>query len=103
MPDHLELRAAWLQLAPAVPAWQRTADEGVVSHRSASALYDIGHLPADRHEFILPKRKQSRRGDVRIHQLKLHEGEWVERRGLFVTRPSRIAADLLADREEPKR
>src|SRR6266511_2337599 len=60
LPDHLELRAAWLQLAPEVAAWERTADQGVVSHRSAAAMYDIGHLPADRHEFTLPKRKRSR-------------------------------------------
>jgi len=24
LPDHVELRAAWLQLAPEVPAWDRT-------------------------------------------------------------------------------
>src|SRR5262245_21988175 len=24
LPDHADLRAAWLQLAPDVPAWQRT-------------------------------------------------------------------------------
>lgn len=37
-PDHPELRAAWLQLAPEVAAWQRTAEQGVVSHRSAARL-----------------------------------------------------------------
>jgi hypothetical protein len=37
-PDYLELRAAWLQLAPEVPAWERTRDQGVVSHRSAAEL-----------------------------------------------------------------
>lgn len=49
--DHLNLRAAWLQLAPGVPAWQRTSDTGVVSHRSAASMYGLGHLPADIHEF----------------------------------------------------
>ena len=28
IPDHLDLRAAWLQLDPAIPAWERTAKEG---------------------------------------------------------------------------
>ena len=41
-PDHLELRAAWLQLAPDIPAWVRRPEQGVVSHRSAASLYGIG-------------------------------------------------------------
>lgn len=102
VPDHLALRAAWLQLAPDVPAWERTPDDGVVSHRSAAAMYSLGHLPADRHEFILPERRQTRRRDVRLHVLRLDVGEWVSHGGLVVTRPSRIAADLLADHEDPE-
>lgn len=100
-PDHIELRAAWLQLAPNVPAWERKPDEGVVSHRSAAALYGLGHLPADCHEFTVATRKQSRRPDVRLHHRGLDASEWVQVRGLPVTRPSRIASDLLADGEEP--
>jgi len=101
VPDQLALRVAWLQLAPEVPAWRRTPAQGVVSHRSAAALYGIGHLPADRHEFIVAKRQRSRRQDVRLHLGKLRDEEWIVLRGLPVTRPSRIASDLLADREEP--
>lgn len=101
-PDHLELRATWLQLAPDVLAWKRTPAEGVVSHRSAAAVYGLGHLPADRHEFTLPARRQSRRPDVRLHHRQVIAGEWVSLRGLPVTRPARIAADLLVDREDPE-
>lgn len=101
LPDHVDLRAAWLQLAPDVPAWQRTAGQGIVSHRSAASLYGLGHLPADRHEFILAARRQSRRPDVRLHFRAVPEGEWVELGGLPVTRPSRTAADLLTDGEDP--
>jgi hypothetical protein len=100
--DHLDLRAAWLQLAPEVPAWERGPEQGVISHRSAAALYAIGHLPADGHDFTLPRRRQSRRGDVRLHQRPLTDQEWVDLRGLPVTRPSRIASDLLHDREDPE-
>ena len=100
LPDHPELRAAWLRLAPTVPAWERTAEQGVVSHRSAAALYGLGDLPADRHEFTLPSRRQSRRPEVRLHQRRLESAEWITLRGLPVTRPSRIAADLLDDRED---
>jgi putative AbiEi antitoxin of type IV toxin-antitoxin system len=102
VPDHMDLRAAWLQLAPATAAWDRTADQGVVSHRSAAAMYGLSHLPADRHEFTLPRRKQSRRSDVRIHVRGLADGEWITLRGLPVTRPSTIASDLLGQHEDPE-
>jgi putative AbiEi antitoxin of type IV toxin-antitoxin system len=102
LPDHFALRAAWLQLDPSVPAWERRPDDGVVSHRSAAAVYGVGHLPADVHEFTLPRRRQSRRPDVRLHRRKLRDDEWVALRGLPVTRPSRIAADLLAENEDPE-
>lgn len=101
-PDHHELRATWLQLAPDVLAWKRTPAEGVVSHRSAAAVYGLGHLPADRHEFTLPARRQSRRADVRLHHRQVADDESISLRGLPVTRPARIAADLLADREDPE-
>jgi hypothetical protein len=100
-PDHPELRAAWLQLAPEIPGWERTPDEGVVSHRSAAEMYGLGHLPADVHEFTVPTRRQTRRSDVRLHVRPLRDGEWINLRGLPVTRPSRIASDLLLDGEDP--
>jgi len=102
LPDHLELRAAWLQLAPDTPAWERTLNQGVVSHRSAAALYGLGHLPADTHEFILPTRRQTRRPDVRFHRRPVPSDECIQLKGLPVTRPSRIASDLLADHEDPE-
>lgn len=102
IPDHMELRAAWLRLAPNVPRWQRTLDQGVVSHRSAAAMYGVGDLPADRHEFTVPHRRQSRRSDVRFHVRPRGPGPWIELRGLPVTRPSRIASDLLQDNEDPE-
>jgi hypothetical protein len=100
--DHLDLRAAWLQLAPETPGWERSPEQGVVSHRSAAALYGIGDLPADRHEFTLPRRKQSRRPDVRLHVGRVDPSESITHRGLPVTRPSRVAADLLAERKNPQ-
>jgi predicted transcriptional regulator of viral defense system len=100
-PDHLDLRVAWLQLAPGIPAWERTADDGVVSHRSATLLYGLGHLPADIHEFTVPTRRQTRRSDVRLHRGALHEHDWTSLRGILTTRPARIATDLLTAREDP--
>ena len=74
----------------------------MVSHRSAAALFELGHLPADIHDFILPVRRQVRRSDVRVHRGHLMPGEWTILRGLPVTSPARTAADLLADREDPE-
>ena len=101
-PDHLDLRAAWLQLAPGTPAWERDPGQGVISHRSAAALYGLGHLPADQHEFTLPGRKQTRRPDIRLHQRPLCDREWARMGGLLVTRPARIASDLLYQHEDPE-
>jgi hypothetical protein len=100
-PDHLDLRVAWLQLAPAVLAWQRDPADGVVSHRSAADLYGLGHLPADHHDFTVGRRHQSRQRNIRLHIRPLAEKEWIVLRGLPVTRPSRIASDLLYDHEDP--
>jgi hypothetical protein len=102
LPDLPELRAAWLQLAPDIPGWQRSAANGIVSHRSAAAAYGIGELPADRHEFTVPTRRQTRRADVRLHVRDLDEAEWITVRGLPVTRPARIVSDLLDDHEDPE-
>ncbi|HTX58472.1 MAG TPA: type IV toxin-antitoxin system AbiEi family antitoxin domain-containing protein [Verrucomicrobiae bacterium] len=99
-PDHESLRAAWLQLAPDVPAWERGAANGVVSHRSAAEMYGIGHFAEERHEFTLARRRQSKRPDVRLHRRRLTDAEWIVLRGLPVTRPARIASDLLYDGED---
>ena len=73
-----------------------------MSHRSSASVYGLGHLPADQHEFTVPRRKQSRRSDVRIHVRALEDREWIALRGLPVTRPSRTASDLLWDHEDPE-
>jgi predicted transcriptional regulator of viral defense system len=101
-PDNLDLRAAWLQLAPEVPVLDRTADQGVVSHWSAAAIYGIGGRGPDRHEFLVPIRRQTRRPDVRLLVRDLAAAEWVRLGGLLVTRPARIAFDLLAARADPE-
>jgi hypothetical protein len=102
LPDHVSLRAAWLQLQPATFAWERHPAQGIVSHRSAAELCGLGHLNADRHEFTFPVRRQSRRPDVRLHQRPIADHDWAPMRGILVTRPARIAADLLAEHEDPQ-
>jgi predicted transcriptional regulator of viral defense system len=101
-PEHLDLRAAWLQLDPTVPAWQRvrSAEVAVVSHRSAAEMYGLGDLIADTHEFSVPVRTQTRRRDVRLYlrPVPAEDRDMVD--GLPVTRAHRIVADLLAAYED---
>ncbi|MEO5919212.1 MAG: type IV toxin-antitoxin system AbiEi family antitoxin domain-containing protein [Candidatus Limnocylindrales bacterium] len=102
-PDHLGLRAAWLQLDPARPAWERLDDPdvAVVSHASAAALYGVGDLRADAHEFTLPSRRQTRRADVRVHRGRVPPEQRVILGGLPATRAGRMIGDLLADHVDP--
>lgn len=101
-PGHLDLRAAWLQLDPLTPAWQRVRSDqvAVVSHRSAAELYGLGDLIADNHEFSVPVRTQTRRRDVRLYlrQLQPEDRDVVDE--MPVTRAHRIVADLLAAHED---
>jgi hypothetical protein len=102
-PDHLALRAAWLQLDPGRPAWHRLDDPevAVVSHASAAAMYGVGDLRADVHEFALPVRRQSRRRDVRIHRAFVPADHRVVVGGLPVTRAAWVIGQLLEDRVDP--
>jgi predicted transcriptional regulator of viral defense system len=97
-PSLLELRAAWLQLAPGTDVDQRTVAEGVVSHASAALVYGVGLLEPVRHEFSvpLPRRVRSRRDDVEIHRVTLAADEvgWMEE--MLVTVPTRMVGDLCA-------
>jgi len=99
-PPQAALRVAWLELAPSVPAWGRSAEQGVVSHRSAAMLFGLGDLPADVHEFTLPMRRQTRRDDVRLHRGDVATGV-VSRGGLLTTDPARTVVDLLTDGADP--
>lgn len=96
--DLLDLRCAWLTLDPFRLAAERLADPGppaVVSHASAAHLYGYGDLLADRHEFTVPTRKQTRRVELRLHRGDLAAGDVTVHRGLPVTTPGRTVLDLL--------
>lgn len=100
--EHLELYAAWLALAPSQLASDRlraapTDADAVVSHASAAALFGLGDLDADRHEFTLPTRKQTRRPELRLHRGILSAEDVTIYRGLPVTTPTRTVVDLIAD------
>lgn len=103
-PDHVGLRAAWLALDPALPAWRRLDDPDValVSHASAADLYGVGDLRADVHELTLPARRQTRRADVRLHRGRVPAEHRIVLRGLPVTRAGWMIGDLLADHVDPE-
>lgn len=102
-PDHLALRAAWLQLDPGKVAWERLNDPdvAVVSHASSADMYGVGDLRADVHEFTMPGRRQTRRKDVRIHRGRVPSVRWIVLRGLPVLRAGWMIGELLADHVEP--
>lgn len=98
--DHRDLRAAWLALEPAQRASARLSDGpggAVVSHFSAAAMHGLGPVRGTRHEFIVPGRKQSRRGDVRLHRGSLNLDDITVAAGLPVTTIERLIVDLIAD------
>ena len=97
-PRFLELRAAWLQLAPGVVVDRRTVGNGVVSHASAALVHGVGLLEPMRYEFTVPppRRMRSRRNDVAIHQAPLHHTEIVWTKEILATTPARLVNDLAA-------
>jgi hypothetical protein len=95
------LRAEWLALEPDRLAGDRRGDAvivGVVSHRSAALLQDLGDIDADRHEFTVPKRRGTRSRDVKFYVQVLSPEDWYLVGGLPVTRPLRTVVDLAAAR-----
>jgi predicted transcriptional regulator of viral defense system len=96
----VELRAAWLQLAPGLGVDQRRVGHGVVSHASAAMVYEVGFLEPFRFEFTVPppRRVRSRRQDVAIHRIHLDVGDVAWAAEMVVTTPVRMVVDLAAQR-----
>ena len=101
-PRLLDLRVAWLQLAPGTGLDQRTAGDGVVSHASATLVYEVGLLSPWRYEFTVPssRRVRSRREDVVIHSAPVADTDVVWTDGLLLTTPRRTVADLCGVRTD---
>lgn len=96
---HIDLRAAWLALAPKLTAGQRLRhpnDGPIVSHASAASLRGWGDLTAYDSEFTFDGRKQTRRDGVRIHRGSTPKADVEIVDGLPTTTAERLIADLLA-------
>lgn len=96
-PRLVELRSAWLHLAPELLVEHRGIDHGVVSHESATLVHQVGDLNPFTYSFTVPppRRMRSNQPGVVIHRLPLStdEVEWAD--GLLVTTPRRTVRDLL--------
>src|SRR5690625_2637945 len=60
---HRQVQPALLTLNPSVPAWLRPEldpDGGVVSHRTAADLHELGDMLAERIVLTVPRRRSSR-------------------------------------------
>lgn len=99
-PTHLEIRVAWLRLDPTRPAWERDGfgeKDGVVSHRSACLLHQLGDIPAPNVELTVSGRLSTREHWVKLHR---HDGplpvdDVTHVDGLPVTTVNRTVLDLL--------
>ena len=97
---HLIEKAVWLRLDPSTPAWQREPLDGgggVVSHRSAAAVHELGDLVADAVEVTVPRRRTTRDNAVRLRRGTLTDSDVARVDGLPVTTAERTVLDLLAD------
>ncbi|MGW6973766.1 type IV toxin-antitoxin system AbiEi family antitoxin domain-containing protein [Streptomyces sp. NPDC054952] len=100
---HLDIKAAWLRLDPAIPAWQRPQDgprAAVVSFSSACRLYDIGDIPADNVEISVPVRRTTRENGVVLHKVAVPADDITIVDGLPVTTVDRTICDLLRNRAD---
>ncbi len=94
-----DLRAAWI----ATDRSRHVADrlDGsdplvVVSHLSATAVYAVGDLPADHHDFTATRRMRLSLPDVRMHVDKhLSPRDWTAVDGILVTTAPRTVDDLV--------
>lgn len=99
-----DIRAAWLQLAPGIPAGERGIADGVVSHTTAAILHGAELFAPFGMEFTIPpssRRLRPLRDDIRIHRAEVAGfAEWGrgEIEGILLTTPARTIADLAAVR-----
>lgn len=98
VPQHLEVKVAWLRLQPEVFAWERVIgdrDSGVVSHASACRLHGLGDIPAPEVEISAPRRRTTTEPFVRLRIAQMELADITVVDGLPVTTAARTIMDLL--------
>ncbi|MEU1984184.1 type IV toxin-antitoxin system AbiEi family antitoxin domain-containing protein [Nocardia sp. NPDC019395] len=97
--ENMDVRVAWFAIDPGAVAWQRLRQNvptGVVSHRTAAELHQLGDLAADVVELTATRRIRLSLSDVTIHRGPLTRDDWQIVDELPVTTPVRTIGDLAA-------
>lgn len=96
---HLAERVAWFALDQDTVVWDRldqAVPTGVLSHRTAAALHQLGDMDADEVELSAPRRIRLSVPHVIVHRAQLNRDDWQIVDGLPVTTPIRTIGDLAA-------
>ncbi|GAA3147992.1 hypothetical protein GCM10020255_026650 [Rhodococcus baikonurensis] len=94
-----DIRVAWIALDPKTPAWDRLTQDfptGVVSHRTAAKLHQLGDIDADWTEFTCQRRIRIDLPDIKIHTGTVEVKDWTTVEGLPVTTARKTVDDLAA-------
>lgn len=100
----LEIKAAWMSIYPKENASERLRKrpfDSVVAGRTAAAILGIGDYHPSPFTFIVQKRKQSSRHDIKYLLWSLDERDVTHVNSLPVTKIERTIADLIRLREDP--
>lgn len=84
--------------------WLWSRKQGVISHESAAAVYDLGDvLPSKTHLTIPPGFRKKGPGSVILHRAQLEATDVETREGFRITTPLRTILDLAREHLDPER
>lgn len=99
-----DVKAAWISIFPKETAFARFKKEipdAVVAGGTAAYMHRIGDLYASPYTFIMQKRKQTTRDDIKYRQWDIDPQDIEVIDGLPVTTVERTIADLIRMKEDP--
>ncbi len=84
--------------------WLWSRKQGVISHESAAAIYDVGDvLPSKTHLTVPPGFRKKGPGSVILHRAQLGATDVDTREGFRITTPLRTILDLAREHLDPER
>lgn len=84
--------------------WLWSRKQGVISHESAAAVYDLGDvLPSKTHLTVPPGFRKKGPGSVILHRAQLEAMDIETREGFHITTPLRTILDLARGHLDPER
>lgn len=100
-----EIKAAWLSIYPkafVAERMKKTPRDAVAAGRTAAFMHNFGDFYASPYTFIVSKRKQTTRDDMKYLLWELDEQDITFVHGLPVTTIERTIADLVRLHEDPE-